>query len=300
MGKRFAIVIGVAAAGVMALGAQTALAGGAPHLHLAGDKTQSQAIVPPIGGEGWWLGCDRAYCAVQVKVSCGDEWCTARAKGKLTNVKNDKLKPRSPRVAPGEWAILNLGLTLKTRKQALKALDSGKNVQAKVTVKATDAAGHVATAKRTIRLVKSCANWDGSGHCLNGRAASDPVDSTPPDLQLSGKKKQSQGSDPECTDRCGPWAVKVKASCGDEACTVRANGKLTNVKRDKLEPHNSVDLHLAPGETRNIVLELTKSQRKQARKALDKGKKVQATVTVEATDAAGNVATAKRTIKLVK
>ena len=100
------------------------------------------------------MGCDRAYCAVQVKVSCGDEWCTARAKGKLTNVKNDKLKPRSPRVAPGEWAILNLGLTLETRKQALKALDSGKNVQAKVTVDATDAAGNVATAKRTVKLVK--------------------------------------------------------------------------------------------------------------------------------------------------
>jgi hypothetical protein len=94
--------------------------------------------------------------------------------------------------------------------------------------------------------------------------------------------------------------VKVKASCRDEACTVRANGKLTNVKRDKLEPHNSVDLHLAPGETRNIVLELTKSQRKQARKALAEGKNVQAKVTVKATDAAGNVATAKRTIKLIK
>jgi hypothetical protein len=154
MGKRFAIVLGVAAAGVVALGAQTALAGGAPNLQLSGDKTQSHAIVPPLPGEGWWMGCDRFYCNVQVKASCGDEWCTARAKGKLTNVKQDKLKPKRARVAPGEWASLNLNLSLETRKQALKALDSGKNVRAKVTVRAKDAAGNVATAKRTIKLVK--------------------------------------------------------------------------------------------------------------------------------------------------
>ena len=38
------------------------------------------------------------------------------------------------------------------RKQVRQALDDGENVQAKVTVKATDAAGNVATAKRTITL----------------------------------------------------------------------------------------------------------------------------------------------------
>ena len=37
--------------------------------------------------------------------------------------------------------------------QALKALDDGKKVQAKVTVRATDAAGNVATAKRAIKIV---------------------------------------------------------------------------------------------------------------------------------------------------
>ena len=47
-----------------------------------------------------------------------------------------------------------LNLTLKTRKQALKALDNGKKVRAHVTVHAKDAAGNVATATRTIRLVK--------------------------------------------------------------------------------------------------------------------------------------------------
>ena len=42
----------------------------------------------------------------------------------------------------------------KQRKQVRKALAEGKNVKAKVTVRAKDAAGNVATAKRTIRLVK--------------------------------------------------------------------------------------------------------------------------------------------------
>jgi hypothetical protein len=54
----------------------------------------------------------------------------------------------------GGRAYLNLKLTDKIRKQAGKALDDGKKVKAKVTVRATDAAGNVATAKRTIELVK--------------------------------------------------------------------------------------------------------------------------------------------------
>jgi hypothetical protein len=48
------------------------------------------------------------------------------------------------------------------------------------------------------------------------------------------------------------------------------------------------------------VLKLDHRTQPKVRKALKKGKKVQAEVTVEAEDAAGNVATAKRTIRLVK
>ena len=112
----------------------------------------------------------------------------------------------------------------------------------------------------------------------------EPVESVPPDLQLSGKKKQELGN-----------AVKVKASCGDEACTASAEGKLTKVKKDKLKPASA---GLGPGETTTLKLKLTKKTRKKADKALDKGKKVQAKVTVDATDTVGNLATAKRTIKL--
>jgi hypothetical protein len=91
---------------------------------------------------------------VKVDASCGDEECTARAEGKLTKVKHDKLRFLlwSGDLHPGETSALYLQLTKKTRKKAGKAIDDGKNVQAKVTVRATDAAGNVATAKRTIKL----------------------------------------------------------------------------------------------------------------------------------------------------
>ena len=148
-----------------------------------------------------------------------------------------------------------------------------------------------------------------------------PVDSVPPDLQLSGKNKQSlgQGNYPSraCLERgnCPP-NVQVKASCGAEPCTARVNGKLTKVRKDELQPMST---DLEPGEKATLALKLTPclsrsgdprplvklctqatSQRKEVHKALKEGKKVKANVTVHATDAAGNVATAKRTIVVVK
>jgi hypothetical protein len=102
---------------------------------------------------------------VIVKASCGDEPCSARAEGKLTNVfpvgtshedkPGTKLKPASADLWPGKKrTTLKLKYTKKTRRQANEALDKGKNVQAKVTVRATDAAGIVATAKRPIKVVE--------------------------------------------------------------------------------------------------------------------------------------------------
>jgi hypothetical protein len=119
----------------------------------------------------------------------------------------------------------------------------------------------------------------------------------PPDLRLSGPKKQNPQADGPICDR-GLCDVKVRVSCGYAECTVGAKGKLTKVKNDRLKPvHSHV---VAPGETTSLELELTKSQRKQVRKALDDGKNVQAKVTVRARDTSGKVTTAKRTIKLVK
>ena len=162
MGKRFAILIGVAATGVMALGAQTASSttgdpvdSTPPDLQLSGPKKQSPQNAKPIGASH----CPRSHaCNLEVRMSCGDEACTVRATGKLTNVKMDKLKPDGVAVGPGKTSgPPKIGPELASkeqREQVRQALDEGENVQAKVTVRATDAAGNVATAKRTITLVK--------------------------------------------------------------------------------------------------------------------------------------------------
>jgi hypothetical protein len=166
MGRRFAIVIGVAAAGVMALGAQTASSttgdpvdSTPPDLQLSGPKKQNpqkpigpaESACPPFqrgGGPPGWLAC-----TLKVRSSCG-EACTVWATGKLTNVKRDKLAAEGCFCSSGTFG---LGPELQggaQRREVREALDNGENVQAKVTVKATDAAGNVATAKRTITLVK--------------------------------------------------------------------------------------------------------------------------------------------------
>lgn len=154
MGKRFALVIGVAAAGVMALGAQAATSTTGergdlvpPNLHLSGDKTQNPQAD---------TYCDRGRCNVHVQVSCGHQRCTARFRGRLTQVSNNKLEPGFPRVVEaGETKGGGPELKKpKQREQVRRALDEGKTVRAIVTVRAKDAAGNVATAKRTIRLVK--------------------------------------------------------------------------------------------------------------------------------------------------
>jgi hypothetical protein len=131
----------------------------------------------------------------------------------------------------------------------------------------------------------------------------DPVDRTPPDLQLSGKKKQKLDN-----------AVEVKSSCGDEACQTGSHrgSKLTNLRvADRRFPNGDpagpflkslgiANADLGPGETTTLSLKVKEKTRKLARKALDKGRNVQAKVVIDATDAAGNMALAKRTIKIVK
>jgi hypothetical protein len=160
MGKRWAIVIGVAATGVMALGAQTASSttgdpvdSTPPDLQLSGPKKQETQN--RIGS----AACDTGECRLKVLVTVSEP-CTVRATGKLTNVKMDKLDPIGPwTLAPrpaGKPDNIGPGLyEAAQRREVRKALADGENVQAKVAVKATDAAGNVATARRTVKLVKS-------------------------------------------------------------------------------------------------------------------------------------------------
>ena len=164
MRKRFAIVVGVAAVGVMALGAQTATSTTGrvdrvpPDLQLLGPMKQDPVIAPgtDCGGPQAPAVCGPCHydesCVVRVDYRC-DERCTARTKGKLTNVENAKLKPAGGSSSHSGAGSLWMFVSRQTRINAGEALAEGKNVKAKVTVKATDAAGNVATAKEAITLV---------------------------------------------------------------------------------------------------------------------------------------------------
>jgi hypothetical protein len=163
MGKRFAIVIGVAAVGVMAIGAQTATSTTGrvdrvpPDLQLLGPTKQDPVIAPgtDCGGPQAPIvcgACDHGSCVVKVNFRCDDR-CTSRVKGKLTNVENAKLKPAGGSSSPHGTGSLWMFVSKQTRINAGAALAEGKNVEARVTVRARDAAGNVATAKETIRLV---------------------------------------------------------------------------------------------------------------------------------------------------
>ena len=125
-----------------------------PDLKLSGPKRQNPQK-DPFFSDGP-RDCDGIACAVVVRVSCGDDWCTARVRGRLTNVKNDNLKPDGRRdVNPGHTTrCWGPSLTYSQRRQVQRALRRGETVKAKVTVRARDLSGNVATAKRTIRLVK--------------------------------------------------------------------------------------------------------------------------------------------------
>jgi hypothetical protein len=132
----------------------------------------------------------------------------------------------------------------------------------------------------------------------------------PPHLQLSGKKKQSLRQPlptQACIEngRCQTAGVLVRVSCGGEACTARAKGKLTKVKKDKLKspraPGGFGSADLVRGETTaTLALKLTRKQRSQARKGARRGREGQGEGHRRATDAASHLETAKRTIRLVK
>ncbi|MBS1843465.1 MAG: beta-propeller fold lactonase family protein [Actinobacteria bacterium] len=113
-------------------------------------------------------------------------------------------------------------------------------------------------------------------------------DKKPPTLKLSGKKKQTLGP-----------TVSVGAAC-DEACTVTASGQVKTKQGKaadsfKLAPKSA---HLAAGATGTLKLKLTKAMRKAASEALRAGGSASAALSITATDASGNSATARRAVHL--
>ena len=90
----------------------------------------------------------------------------------------------------------------------------------------------------------------------------------------------------------------------DEACTATGSGKITTRKR-RTRAGSSASLKLSKAELklvanqgRSLKLKLSRKQLKTVRRALKRHGRASAAVVVEARDAAGNVGSAKRTIKL--
>ncbi len=300
MGKRFAILIGVAAAGVMALGAQTGAAA-------------SEGVV----SYGTKLTIYKDYAELHGEVNSKVRKCTEGREVILFRKRPGPDRKLGAITSGPQWESHNWRVSvkgLKTSGRRSAACTPRRRPRWAMGSSAAPATrGSSWTALATQKKNQLTPRHGLASGRRRRSAGGESVDSTPPDLQLSGPKKQSpqnaccHRSDPSCSACiCShqPCDVDVQVSCGDEVCTVRAKGKLTNVKMDKLDPdsrHADRSWSRVDRVKDNVGPELAKdTQRKQVRQALADGENVQAKVTVKATDAAGNVATAKRTITLVK
>ncbi len=117
-------------------------------------------------------------------------------------------------------------------------------------------------------------------------------DTTSPDLALSGRKVQNLGR-----------FVRVRALCASEACRVEATGVLVIHKKRRESPLDGLDINgaggdLAAGAGQRLKLKIPRKARRAATAALAAGAKVQAKITVIATDAAGNASVLERLVRL--
>ncbi len=121
-------------------------------------------------------------------------------------------------------------------------------------------------------------------------------DTTPPDLELSGKKKQKVGG-----------SLSVGVSC-DEACTATGSGRITLTGgggHDRSARKHSLKLKpktisLAAGVTGTVRLKIRKPIRSAIARAFDGGDKATARIAVTATDSSGNATTKRTRVKLVE
>lgn len=122
----------------------------------------------------------------------------------------------------------------------------------------------------------------------------DPEDTTSPALRLRIQKKQKN-----------PRRILVRATCPEEACTLRATG---NIKVKKLRAGRKAGkakkfklkrstFSVPAGKTVKLRLKLSKKASKRVRRVLRK-KVSKARLRVVATDAAGNSTIRKRTVKV--
>ena len=116
-----------------------------------------------------------------------------------------------------------------------------------------------------------------------------PADTTSPALRLSGATVQKV---------LRQRGVLVVAACPAEACTATAKGKVSIRRSAKVFRLTPVTKQVAKGGKATLKLKLKRGALRAIGRALKKGKRVSAKVAVTAKDAAGNVTTKRRTIRL--
>lgn len=118
-----------------------------------------------------------------------------------------------------------------------------------------------------------------------------PVDRTPPVLVLSGATSQHIGL---------RSSFVVLASARSEACRVVASGTVAFAGSASSYRLRTISASIGKGRTTRLVMGVPSAALSAVRRALKKGRRVQAVVSVAARDAAGNRTTKRRTVRLVR
>lgn len=116
-----------------------------------------------------------------------------------------------------------------------------------------------------------------------------PADTTAPALRLGGAASQKV---------LRQRGMLVVARCGAEACTATAKGSVAVPGAARVFKFTPVTEQISTGGKATLKLRLKRKALRAIRRALKAGEKLRAKVTVTAKDAAGNVTTTRRTIRL--
>lgn len=113
-------------------------------------------------------------------------------------------------------------------------------------------------------------------------------DTTPPPLDVSIGRSQ----------RIGRGRIPVGIDCGGEPCTVAITGSLSVPGAARTFRLSRISAQIPQGGNADVTIRLSRAVLRAARGALAKRRRVVASITVTAQDAAGNLTTARRSVRL--
>jgi hypothetical protein len=126
--------------------------------------------------------------------------------------------------------------------------------------------------------------------------AGTPPPAPPPATDTTAPRMSVAAASPQPVDSKGRIALRV--GCPDEACRATAQGTVSVPGSAATFRLKAVTAGVVKGQRARLALKLPSEARAAVRRALAKGRRVSARVTVTVVDAAGNRSQAKRTIRL--